>query len=121
MAKNVEDLTAKLVQFRDARNWEQFHTPKNLLVALFGEVGELAALLQWKDDEEIRELLGSGEGRRMVEQELADIGSYLLLLAESLGVDLFNAIEAKISANEERYPIDKSFGKSDKYTAYESQ
>lgn len=121
MVRTFEDVTAKLIQFRDARNWKQFHTPKNLLVALTGEVGELAALLQWKEDRDIRDLMQSVDGRTSVQHELADIASYVLLLADTFGVDLFQAIEEKISMNEKRYPVDKSFGRSDKYTAYESE
>jgi dCTP diphosphatase len=121
MVRTIEDATAKLIHFRDARNWKQFHTPKNLLVALTGEVGELAALLQWKEDGDIRDLMQRSDGRNSVEQELADIASYVFLLADTLGVDLFQAIEEKISMNEQRYPVEKSFGRSDKYTAYESE
>jgi NTP pyrophosphatase (non-canonical NTP hydrolase) len=110
MVRTIEGITAKLIHFRDARNWKQFHTPRNLVLALVGEVGEVASILQWKSDDEL-----PGSHKNELEQELADVLSYLLLLAESLQIDLERAIIEKIEANEIRYPTDKSYGKSTKY------
>jgi len=88
-------------------------------LALAGEVGELAASLQWVSDSEVSEWLKSSENRSQFEAELADVFSYLLRLADQTGVDLGKALRAKILVNELRYPQDRSRGSSGKYTEYE--
>jgi dCTP diphosphatase len=113
------DLTARLRTFARERDWEQFHEPRSLLLALVGEVGELAELFQWRTDEDIRELVAGRESRRPVEDELADINIYLVRLADVLGVDLDGAIEAKLAANEAKYPVERAKGSAAKYTEYD--
>jgi len=110
---------ALLRGFADNRDWNQFHTPRNLVLALAGEVGELAASLQWVSDSEVSEWLKSSENRSQFEAELADVFSYLLRLADETGVDLGKALRAKMLVNEMRYPQDRSRGSSGKYTEYE--
>jgi len=115
----LDDLIALLRGFADDRDWNQFHTPRNLILALAGEVGELAATLQWVSDSEVSEWLKSSENRSQFEAELADVFSYLLRLADQTDVDLGKALRAKVLVNELRYPQDRSRGSSGKYTEYE--
>jgi len=116
---SLDDLIALVRGFADDRDWNQFHMPRNLVLALAGEVGELAATLQWVSDSEVSEWLKSPENRSQFEAELADVFSYLLRLADQTDVDLGKALRAKILVNELRYPQDRSRGSSGKYTNYE--
>jgi len=116
---SLNDLIALVRGFADNRDWNQFHTPRNLILALAGEVGELAATLQWVSDSEVSEWLKSSENRSQFEAELADVFSYLLRLADQTGVDLVEALRAKVLVNELRYPQERSRGSSGKYTEYE--
>lgn len=108
---SIEEVAQELRQFAADRDWEQFHTAKNLLIALVGEVGELAAELQWLTEEEI---LHSG-ARGAIADELADVALYLIRLSDVLKVDLGSAIRKKIMENGLRYPVEKSRGRSLKY------
>lgn len=90
--------------FADARDWHQFHTPKNLVMALAGEVGELTALFQWLTPEESVKWQDDPALAENVRDELADVMIYLVRLADVLGVDLLEAAEAKIDRNELRFP-----------------
>jgi len=116
---SLDDLIALVRGFADDRDWNQFHAPRNLVLALAGEVGELAATLQWVSDSEVSEWLKSSENRSQFEAELADVFSYLLRLADQTGVDLGKALRAKVLVNELRYPQERSRGSSGKYTDYE--
>ena len=109
-------LTKRLLAFRDARDWQQFHSLKNLIVSLNLESAELLELTQWKSDEEFEKSLQNPNAKLHFEQECADILSYLLLVAERAGIDLVKATNDKIDANEKKYPIDKSKGNAKKYT-----
>jgi len=113
------DLTGLVRDFARIRDWDRFHSPRNLLLALVGEVGELAAEFQWIDDEAVAQQLTKEQMRSGVGSELADILSYLLRLADVLGIDLVAEFKAKIILNESRYPVNRSKGSSAKYTAYE--
>ena len=108
-AERVEEL---LRQFASDRDWEQFHTPRNLLIALVGEVGELAEQMQWRSDAEVLQLMKSSP--EAVAEELADVGIYLIRLADVLGVDLDDAIRRKIALNAERYPASQVRGSANK-------
>lgn len=103
-------------EFVRARDWEQFHSLKNLTMALSGEVGELAAILQWCNDDEVRELLASEAGRSRVEEEVADIAIYLLRIVQQADIDLAVAIERKIAINGRKYPVLGSKGTAKKYS-----
>lgn len=116
---SLDDLIALVRGFADNRDWNQFHTPRNLVLALAGEVGELAATLQWVSDSEVSEWLKSSENRSQFEAELADVFSYLLRLADQTDVDLGKVLRAKVLVNELRYPQDRARGSSGKYTDYE--
>lgn len=116
---SLDNLIALVRGFADNRDWNQFHTPRNLVLALAGEVGELAATLQWVSDSEVSEWLKSSENRSQFEAELADVFSYLLRLADQTDVDLGKVLRAKVLVNELRYPQDRARGSSGKYTDYE--
>jgi len=112
---SLAGLTEKLLAFRDARDWRQFHTVKNLMLSLALEAAEVMELAQWKTDEQVDAALADPALRHRLEEECADVLLYLLLLAERTGIDLARAAEAKIAVNEARYPIDKSRGNARKY------
>ena len=114
MEINISKLQQQLREFAEARDWEQFHSPKNLACALSVEASELLEHFQWMKEEESRVL--PSDKLIEVETEIADIFCYLLMISDKLGVDLIEASNKKIVANESRYPIDKSKGRSDKYT-----
>ena len=108
---NLAELTQALLQFRDERNWAQFHTLRNLIVSLNLEAAELLELTQWKSEEE---MLGiSGEALR---DECADVLLYLLLIADKAGINLEEAARNKLKKNAAKYPVEKSYGSSRKYT-----
>jgi NTP pyrophosphatase (non-canonical NTP hydrolase) len=100
----LEQLAARLQDFARVRDWEQFHTPKNLTMALAGEVGELVAEFQWLTPEESRNL--DAETFDRVRSELADVTAYLIRLADLLGVDLVAAANSKLDQSERRYDPD---------------
>ncbi|PXY34909.1 nucleotide pyrophosphohydrolase [Prauserella sp. PE36] len=100
----LDDLNHRLREFAAARDWEPFHTPKNLVMALSGEVGELTALFQWLTPEESVKALDDPQLKADVLDELADVLLYLTRLADVLGVDLLDAANAKIDRNELRFP-----------------
>ena len=112
---DIEDLTARIRAFSDARSWGRFHTPKNLAMALAGEAGELLAELQWLSDEEIRDGMSGAELRERVRMEVADVFMYLVRFADVTGIDLAQAALDKLARNELRYPVEKSRGKASKY------
>jgi NTP pyrophosphatase (non-canonical NTP hydrolase) len=101
VSEELEPLAARLREFARAREWERFHTPKNLAMALAGEVGELVAEFQWLTAEESAGLDPDGLAR--VRSELGDVLLYLVRLADVLGVDLVEAAQAKIDDNDRRY------------------
>ena len=114
--RTVDALASHLRDFARRRDWEQFHTPKNLAMALAGETGELVAELQWLTDAEIAGYLADPVRRARLEDEVADVASYLLRFADVCGIDLSAAVLAKISRNESRYPVDESRGSARKYS-----
>ena len=113
---NLPELTEALRQFRDERNWAQFHTLRNLIVSLNLEAGELLELTQWKDDTAVDAALGDVGFQEALRDECADILLYLLLIADRAGIDLEQAAFAKLRKNAAKYPVDKSYGSSRKYT-----
>ncbi len=111
--QDLDTLTTRILAFRDARDWSRFHTPRNLAASIAIEAGELLELFQW--DVDGTEPPDDAQ-RRKIAQELADVGIYALLLAHSQGIDLAEAIAAKIEENERKYPVEKARGRSTKYT-----
>ncbi len=108
MPDSLDDLNRRLLAFARERDWEQFHSPKNLAMALAGECGELLEQFQWLSQAQSAQL--DAEKKSAVGQEMADILIYLIRLAERLDLDLIAAVEAKITLNELRYPVDKVRG-----------
>lgn len=102
----MKNITEKLIKFRNDRNWQQFHTPENLSKSIVLEAAELLENYQWESGKENIE---------NVKEELADIVGYCLLLCEHYGFDLETIMNEKIDKNEKKYPVSKSYGKSDKY------
>jgi NTP pyrophosphatase (non-canonical NTP hydrolase) len=102
---SLDDLAAALRDFAQARNWEQYHTPKNLAMALAGEAGELLACFQWLTPEESARVMYDPGPAAEVESELADVLQYLIRLADVLGVDLAEAVRKKMRLNETRFPV----------------
>jgi len=104
MSKDIiQELTAEIRSFADARDWHKFHTPKNLAMALVGEAGELVSEFQWLTPEESELTSLSPENRKAIEMELADIQIYLLRLADVLNIDVAKAVREKIQINETRF------------------
>lgn len=103
-------------EFADARDWNQFHSPKNLSMALIAEAAELIEHFQWLTEEQSKSLPASKHAE--VEQELADIFLYLIRLADKLNINLLQAAETKMKLNAEKYPADKVRGSAKKYTEY---
>ena len=111
----LDDLTRRLTAFRDARDWSQFHSLKELILSLNLEAGELLELTQWKSAEAFDRESNDDAMRQRLGEECADVLLYLLLIAERAGIDLQRAAADKIAINESKYPADKSRGKSVKY------
>lgn len=111
----IDALRAQVLHFRDQRNWEQFHTAKDLLLGLGIEVAELQELALWKDNNEIAEFSRSPDGRQRVREELADVFIFLLYLSRHFDVDLSQAVTDKLAHNARKYPVDKSYGSRRKY------
>ena len=113
MSDSLLRLRDALREFAAERDWEQFHTPRNLATALAVEAAELLEPFQWLDDAAARDL--PPDTRAAVEQEMADVLLYLVRLADRLGVDLEQAAHAKIALNAVKYPVEKSRGSARKY------
>ena len=102
----MKEIIDQLIKFRDDRNWKQFHTPENLSKSIVLEAAELLENFQWGT---------MNENKENIKEEIADIVAYCLLLCDHYGFELKYILKEKIEKNEEKYPISKSFGKSNKY------
>ena len=112
----LNKLKTRLRQFAEERDWDQFHSPKNLSMALIAEAAELVEHFQWLTEAQSASL--SPDKLKKVEEELADIFIYLIRAADKLGINLIDAAKHKIEINEQKYPADKSKGSAKKYTEY---
>ena len=112
---DVKGLSAALTAFAAERNWDQFHSPKNLAMALTGEVGELSEIFQWLTEEASKSAATNPDTATAVRDELADVTLYLVRLASVLGVDLNEAVTQKLKKNAEKYPVGKAHGTHKKY------
>ena len=110
----LETLRDQLREFAAARDWDQFHSPKNLAMALSAEAGELLEIFQWLTEEQSRRL--SPEAEAAASDEIADVLLYLIRLGDRLGIDPLAAAQRKLAANEKKYPADKARGNARKYT-----
>ena len=116
MEDDLGALQRAAVAFRDARDWQQFHRPKDLALGLAAEAGELVERFLWKSDREMEALARPGAPRDGLGEEMADVLLFLLYLAEWSGLDLAEATRRKLALNAEKYPVDKARGTARKYT-----
>jgi len=114
---SLEALRDRLRAFAGERDWDQFHTPKNLSMALIAEAAELVEHFQWVEGDKSHLL--EEKVRPSVEEEIADIFIYLVRIADKLNIDLYSAAERKIVINARKYPADRVRGSARKYTEYE--
>ncbi len=114
MTKNISDLTKRIIAFRDARDWKQFHNPKDLSLSLVLEATEVMEHFQWKNKEEIEKYVI--ESKIEIGEELADVLYWVLLMSHDLKIDVLDALDKKMRKNEEKYPVEKAKGKHTKYT-----
>ncbi len=112
----LDELTRRLIAFRDARDWRRFHGLKNLMLSLNLEAAEILELGQWRSDAEIETAVADPAFRDRLGEECADVLLYLLLICERAGIDLEAAAAAKIERNATKYPIAKARGTARKYT-----
>ena len=110
-ATTIRELKQLVGAFRDARDWAQFHSPKNLSMAIAIEAAELMAEFQWLTTEESAAAIQDPQKLRQIEREMADIMNYCLSLADSLGIDVADAVKRKIRENAEKYPEDEYKGR----------
>ena len=113
---SLEQLTEQLLAFRDARNWRQFHSLKDLILSVSLEAGELLELTQWQPAADFEKAAETDAMKQRLSEECADVLLYLLLVAERTGIDLQQAAADKIAMNDRKYPVEKSYGTSAKYT-----
>ena len=114
---NIDDISATLRKFAQDRDWNQFHSPKNLSMALNVEASELLEHFQWLTE---KQSLSLSEGKLAeVETEIADVLIYLIRISDILNIDLNKAVKSKMALNAQKYPSDKVYGSSKKYTEYE--
>ena len=116
MKNDWKSLRDEVVKFRDARDWKQFHTPKNLVAGLAIEAAELQEQFLWCTDAECEARIHDKARRKAIAQELADVVNYALLLADRMDLDLPAEIRKKIRINARKYPVRKSKGSARKYT-----
>ena len=107
---SLSDLQHRMREFAQERDWEQFHDPKSLILALVGEVGELAELFQWLPADKSADLANQSPLQQRVGEEMADILLYLVRLADVAGIDLATATETKFASVKERFPVDQVKG-----------
>jgi NTP pyrophosphatase (non-canonical NTP hydrolase) len=115
-ATTVAELRSRVLAFARERDWEQFHSPKNLSMALAAEAGELMEHFLWAEAKTSGGILLDPKKRSEIEDEIADVAIYALEFANMGGIDLAKAIEAKLAKNALKYPVHKARGRADKYT-----
>jgi NTP pyrophosphatase (non-canonical NTP hydrolase) len=111
----VSALKEKVTEFRDERDWLKFHNPKDLSIALSVESAELQELFLWKEDPSAEKVQANAKLMGRIKEEMADVGIYLLSLADVLSIDVSDAVIEKLAQNASKYPVDKSKGSSKKY------
>jgi NTP pyrophosphatase (non-canonical NTP hydrolase) len=111
--KTIKELTEKIINFRNKRDWKQFHNPKDISLSLVLEACELMEHFQWKDKEEMDKYVV--EHKEEIGEELADVLYWILLMGHDFNIDVFDALEKKIKKNEKKYPVNKAKGKHTKY------
>ena len=115
MSDSIKELRDNILNFRDARDWKKFHNPKDLAISISLEAAELLEVFQWSgEDVEV----DSEKKINKVKEELADVMIYSILMADTLGLDISEIVNNKLEENNKKYPVEKAYGKADKYTAY---
>jgi NTP pyrophosphatase (non-canonical NTP hydrolase) len=112
----LAELVAAVAAFRDARDWAQFHKPKDLAAAIASEAGELQERFVWKTDAEVDRDLADAAKKAGFAEEIADVVMFAMLLSDRLGIELAEAIATKLAANERKYPVELARGSARKYT-----
>ena len=118
---DIKKLQNKAIEFRDKREWAQYHNPKDLAISISLEAAELLEIFQWKDAGEVKASKSDEEIRRRMKEELGDILIYSLTLVHEFGLNATDIILDKLQINDKKYPVEKVKGKSDKYTAYNNK
>lgn len=113
MEKNIKELTHKIINFRNNRDWKQFHNPKDVSLSLVLEATEVMEHFQWKSQDEIKKYIINHKDD--IGEELADVLYWVLLLSHDLKVDILEALDKKIEKNEKKYPVEKAKGRHEKY------
>lgn len=111
--KDIKEITKKLIEFREARDWKQFHKPKDLAVSLSLEASEVLEHFQWKSEKEVEEYIKTNKDE--IGEELADVFNWVLIISHDLGIDITAASTKKIQKNATKYPVEKAKGRSVKY------
>jgi len=111
--ERLDNLIKKIIDFRDKRDWKQFHNPKDVAISLSLEAAELLEHFQWRNKDEIKEYIKIN--KEEIEDELADLLYWILLMSHDLDINILNALDRKIVKNEAKYPVDKAKGKHTKY------
>ncbi len=110
----IDELTKKIILFRNSRDWKQFHNPKDVALSLVLEASEVMEHFQWKSDEEVGKYIGKNKNK--IGEELADVLYWLLLMSYDLEINILDALDKKIKKNKVNYPIKKAKGNAKKYT-----
>lgn len=113
--KEFSELQKKVIEFRDKRNWKQFHSLKDLLIGLNIECSELMEHFLWKSEHEINSMLNDKKIKKELENEMGDILIFMLYLSEDMNIDLLSSTEKKLKLNSKKYPVNKSFNSNKKY------
>ena len=116
MTDRFDNVVAEAIEFRNARDWSQFHTPQQLAAAISIEAAELQELMLWKTDSDSLNAARGPKMKSRIAEELADVLLFSVYLADTLGIDLLDAATSKLKANAEKYPVELAKGRSDKYT-----
>lgn len=111
--KSLQDLVKKIIAFRDARDWKQFHNPKDMAISLSLEASEVLEHFQWKNATEVEAYAKTHKNE--IAEEIADVLNWVLLMSHDLDIDILQALDKKIAKNESKYPVEKSKGKHTKY------
>ncbi len=117
MPDSLDELTNVIRRFADERDWQQFHSPKNLAMALIVEAGELVEHFQWRTEQQSLDL--TDKQNHAVSLEMADVLIYLVRMSDRLNIDLLQAASEKIALNAKKYPAVQACGRADKYTSYQ--
>ena len=112
---DMSNIQKRLDNFARQRNWDQFHSPKNLSMALAAEAAELLEIFQWLTEEQSREIINNEKEMSLIKEEIADVAVYLVRLADKLGVDIEKAVLDKIALNEKKYPVKLAKDNATKY------